>query len=135
VAWLAIIRVKLWPARHGEAGEEFDPRKIADAANAVRLGASLSHKGEARGALAAYERGIELDPKGDLGVQARLGAARELVGALHQPTMAYQHLVVAMESGPTDAQVAEAREIMAVLQTQVNSVPRAAGAAAAFSAP
>lgn len=124
LAWVLKLRVKSWPTRHAAPGEEFDPRQITDAESAVRLGERLAFKGRPRSALSAFERGVDLSPKGGLGVAAHLGAARELVDSLNQPTLAYQHLVAAMEAGPTDAQVAEARETMAALRMQVRSVPR-----------
>ena len=123
LAWVLNIRTKMWPARHADPGAEFDPRQISDSQSALGLGKSLSAEGEARSALAAYERGIEFDPHGPLGVEAHLGAARELAGSLKQPTMAYQHVVAAMEGSPSDWQVDEARGTMAAIRAQVTSVP------------
>ena len=104
------------------------PRELSQAGaelqDAVALGAALEARGEARGALAAYERGIALEPQGPLGAAAHLGAARVLVEHLRQPTMAYQHVVAAVQMGPAPEQIEEARRLLGEIQGQVGSLPR-----------
>ena len=103
------------------------PRELARAGletqDALALGHKLEAQGEARGALAAYERGIDLHPTGTVGASAHLGAARVLVEHLEQPTLAYQHVVAAAQAGPTPEQLREARRLIGEIRSQSGSIP------------
>lgn len=78
-------------------------------------------------ALAAYQRAARLAPPGRSRTEAHLGAARVLLEQLHQPSLAYQHLVAAARSGPSDAQVHEIRRLLDRVKGQVRTVPQRFG--------
>ena len=46
-----------------------------------------------------------------------------LAGELDQPTLAYQHLVAALRSAPSQEQVAEAQRLHDKLRSQVRTMP------------
>ena len=87
----------------------------------LELGRGLEARGEARRALAAYERALgERDRWTAAG--AHLGAARVLLGSGYG-TAAYQHLVAALEAGPSAAEEAEARGLLRRLAGDSRSIP------------
>ena len=67
--------------------------------------------GEVAGAVAAYDVALRQHPKGEDAAAAHLGSARALM-ALHQPTLAYQHVYEAERAGPTPDQEAEAHALL-----------------------
>ena len=83
-------------------------------------------EGEDRAALAGFERAARLAPPGRQRVDAHLGAARVLLDDMDQPTLAYQHLVRAMQSRPTEAQIKEGQHLYDRLRRRVGTVPRRA---------
>jgi len=57
----------------------------------------LSAQGEARAALAVYQRLLVVSSDGELQAQAHLGAGLTLLNGLGRPTDAYQHLIRALQ--------------------------------------
>ena len=104
------------------AGRQLE-RAGLGAADAVRLGQALEEGGQPRAALSAYERTLALRPSPEVGAAAQLGAARVLAGPLDQPTSAYQHVVAAVNTHPSDAVAADAASLMAQIRPQVGSLP------------
>ena len=85
----------------------------------LRLAEALVARGEARAGLAIFERVLVAHPTA--AVAAHLGAARVLLD--HQPTVAYQHVVAALELRPSDADAFEARRLLAILRDRSGSFP------------
>lgn len=88
----------------------------------LELGRGLEARGEAGRALAAYERALGERDRWTAAA-AHLGAARVLLGSGYG-TAAYQHLVGALEAGPTAAEEAEARRLLQRLAGDSRSIPR-----------
>jgi len=91
---------------------------------ALRLGEELEEAGHADAALAVYQRMLADHPRGPGRARAHVGAARVLLGALQQPTAAYQHLLEAVDEAETDEELAMARQTLAALQRVARTVPR-----------
>ncbi len=88
------------------------------------LGAALERAGQARLALAAYQRALG-DHQRDLDLAAaHLGAARVLMRGLGSPTAAYQHLYAVLEEEATLAETAEARALLDELRNGTRTLPR-----------
>ena len=118
VALVLNWRMKAWPADAPEV-----PALETHEKPLLQYGAEHEQVGDAHGALAAYERAVRRAAPGRSRAAAHLGAARVLSAQLDQPALAYQHLVAALRSGPSDEQVAEARRILAQIRGQVGTVP------------
>jgi len=106
------------------------PRDLVEAGlrpdETVALGDALARTHEPRRAASAYDVALRQHPKGADAAAAHLGMARVLLDDLRQPTLAYQHVVDAVEAGPTPAQEAEARDLLHALRGSVRSLPNAA---------
>jgi membrane associated rhomboid family serine protease len=96
-----------------------------DAAGWLELARRLEARGEARPALAAYERALGERDRWTAAA-AHLGAARVLIAGGY-PTAAYQHLEDVLDGAPTAAEAAEARRLLQVLVERTRSVPRRFG--------
>jgi membrane associated rhomboid family serine protease len=99
-------------------------RRDVRASEKVRLGDELARHGHPHAALAAYQRCLADHSADPARVAAHLGAARVLMGALGNPTGAYQHLYAALEEHPSVDEESQARVLLADLTRLVRSVPR-----------
>lgn len=90
----------------------------------IALGEALEQSGEARWALAAFQRALADHPQGPGRSRAHLGAARVLLDAFSSPTAAYQHLYAAMEDDPSPAEATEARRLLTELERGTRHLPK-----------
>ncbi|MCU0253408.1 MAG: rhomboid family intramembrane serine protease [Acidobacteria bacterium] len=118
LALLVALGARLWG---GGKGKQI--RAAATPADALAEADGLAASGDPRAALSAYQRAATLAPRGETAAEAHLGAARVLLEPMGQPAAAYQHLVRAMKSQPSSAQVEEVRRLMAMMQQQTRAVP------------
>lgn len=88
------------------------------------LGELLEEAGDARLALAAYQRALADHPRDPHRAAAHLGAARALMRGLGSPTAAYQHLYAVLEEGASSDEVEHARALLAELRGETRTLPR-----------
>jgi hypothetical protein len=124
------FRDSLATGRWDQAAEWFfatpqaQTRRELGAMDKIFLGEKLELESHPRAALAAYQRALADHATGPGRARAHLGAARVLMGALGNPTAAYQHLYGALEEDPDEDEAARARAMLDELAHRVRSVPR-----------
>jgi membrane associated rhomboid family serine protease len=99
-------------------------RKMLGPWEKIALGHQLERHDHPKAALAAYQRALVDHPTGPGRAAAHLGAARVMMGAMRNPTGAYQHLYAALEEDPSAEERSQARALMDDLARLVRSVPR-----------
>ncbi len=123
------FRTALEAGRGDRAAEEYFStphavtRRVLGAWDKIRLGQELESHGHPRGALAAFQRALVDHPGGPGRAAAHLGAARVMMGPLHNPTGAYQHLYAALEEKPTPDERAATRALLEDLGRLVRNLP------------
>ncbi len=75
-------------------------RRFLRAAHSISLGDWLARNRHSEAALVVYQRHLRDYPRGPLVAEAHLGAGLLQLGALGQPTAAYQHLVEVLDYNP-----------------------------------
>jgi hypothetical protein len=99
-------------------------RREIGALDKIFLAEKLELERHPRAALTVYQRALADHPTGPGRARAHLGAARILMGALGNPTAAYQHLYSALEEDPDADEAARARALLEELAHRMRSVPR-----------
>ncbi len=99
-------------------------RSDIGAMDKIVLAEKLEMERHPRAALVAYQRALADHPMGPGRARAHLGAARVLMGALKNPTAAYQHVYGALEEDPTQDEATMARAMLSELAHRVRTLPR-----------
>ncbi len=123
IAGVVVALIANLVGRRPSGEERAREKEGLTAADAVHRAEALASEGRIRDAVGVYERALALDPARDVEAAARLGIARLAAGPLHQPTVAYQHVVAAINTYPSDTMAREAQEILDQIRAQVGTLP------------
>jgi membrane associated rhomboid family serine protease len=94
------------------------PGDVSDADDALALAEGLRAGGESGAALAVLQRYLRTRPRDPGSADVHVAAGRILLEDLDHPTSAYQHLIAALELGPTPGAEALARNGLAAIARQ-----------------
>ena len=120
-AILAFVLARLFASFREDQPPE--PEALGRDGPLIAYGEAHEQERDPHAALAAYERAARVAPPGRSRAEAHLGASRVLLEQLDQPSLAYQHLVAAARSAPTDEQVAEIQRLLGAVGRRAGSMP------------